>query len=518
MRKYISRSGGVRLLAVGVALVMLASVAFAGAAALDVTSADIASPDTTAASGPAVSSDDVSIAQSDDPAVNRTERTVESDTLRPGATTTVEMTVVMEEGEYDLGSLELVELEETFSPAFADVEAVEVTPGGGSSGSGPDNVEFYAVWNEQALTYSVTYEVTVPETAADGDQYTLSGSFSAGDVQISLPSETITASTDATGLELQPSDTTVPTEEQAVFDVVATGADSGVGSYSLTVSSSEPNIGKLADVSVTGQPDTDNSSVAVGGASALIEADLGSNDFAGAEEIVLAELTVNTSQSEGATDLTFDDGATVSDGTGTAYSLDYTERAALNVLDLDPAFFEISEFSIPGKVEVGSSFDVSATVTNTGEVTDTKDVRLLIDGTAETTQSVTLDAGASESVVFSDITLDTLGTYEVTIETDDENVSRTVSVEEDVGPPAVVGQDPPRDLNGDGLFEDVNGDGQFDIFDIQDFFTNFNSDVVQNNGQYFNFDGDANNEVSIFDVQALFTDLQTQGSSQEASG
>ena len=75
------------------------------------------------------------------------------------------------------------------------------------------------------------------------------------------------------------------------------------------------------------------------------------------------------------------------------------------------------------------------------------------------------------------------------------------------GPPPVVGEDPPQDLNGDGLYRDVDGSGEFSIADVQAFFQNRNSDAVQNNPEFFNFDGGDPAEVTIGDVQALFADL-----------
>ena len=79
------------------------------------------------------------------------------------------------------------------------------------------------------------------------------------------------------------------------------------------------------------------------------------------------------------------------------------------------------------------------------------------------------------------------------------------------GPPALPGQDnAPQDLNGDGLYRDVNGDGQFTIADVQVFFIHRNSNVVQNNAEFFNFDREDPPAVSIRDVQALFLDL-TEG-------
>ncbi len=63
------------------------------------------------------------------------------------------------------------------------------------------------------------------------------------------------------------------------------------------------------------------------------------------------------------------------------------------------------------------------------------------------------------------------------------------------------------DTTGSGLLNDVTGDGEFNIFDVQTFFLNFETPTVQDNPEAFNFDGSANDEVTIFDVQALFVTL-----------
>ncbi len=91
-------------------------------------------------------------------------------------------------------------------------------------------------------------------------------------------------------------------------------------------------------------------------------------------------------------------------------------------------------------------------------------------------------------------------------------ISLDASVETDhlvvgVAPP-VVADSRPRDLDGDGLFEDVDGDGSFTIFDVQEFFIRFESDIVQSDPVAFNFDdSNAPEEVTIFDVQGLFDRL-----------
>ncbi|ERH10549.1 MAG: hypothetical protein J07HX64_02324 [halophilic archaeon J07HX64] len=63
------------------------------------------------------------------------------------------------------------------------------------------------------------------------------------------------------------------------------------------------------------------------------------------------------------------------------------------------------------------------------------------------------------------------------------------------------------DTTGDGLLNDVNGDGEFTIFDVQTFFVNFETPLVENNPEAFNFNGDPDDEVTIFDVQVLFETL-----------
>lgn len=74
-----------------------------------------------------------------------------------------------------------------------------------------------------------------------------------------------------------------------------------------------------------------------------------------------------------------------------------------------------------------------------------------------------------------------------------------------VGPPRVTGQNWPRDLTGDGLYEDIRGSGELDIFDVQALFTNLASDPVQTNAAYYNFQGGETDTVTVFDVQSLFT-------------
>jgi outer membrane protein assembly factor BamB len=107
-------------------------------------------------------------------------------------------------------------------------------------------------------------------------------------------------------------------------------------------------------------------------------------------------------------------------------------------------------------------------------------------------------------------TYTTYGEFEVTLTLTDiagrtATATETVAVDPAVAP--VIGDQPPRDLTGDGLHRDVDGNGAFDIFDVQALFTGLDGDPVQSNVWAFDFTGSG--AVGIFDVQALFEDLDS---------
>jgi hypothetical protein len=66
------------------------------------------------------------------------------------------------------------------------------------------------------------------------------------------------------------------------------------------------------------------------------------------------------------------------------------------------------------------------------------------------------------------------------------------------------GQGPPTDGDGDGLFEDIDGQGDgATVMDVQMLFSSLDSPEVQNNAQYFTFQGD-DDEVGMLDIQAMY--------------
>lgn len=99
---------------------------------------------------------------------------------------------------------------------------------------------------------------------------------------------------------------------------------------------------------------------------------------------------------------------------------------------------------------------------------------------------------------------------EATSETETVSTDTTTTLDVDfTGVPAPLEPErQPLDLNGDGLYRDVRGDNEFTIADVQMLFAHLDDPAVQNYATAYNFSGFNENQVSIFDVQALYNDLQ----------
>jgi len=75
------------------------------------------------------------------------------------------------------------------------------------------------------------------------------------------------------------------------------------------------------------------------------------------------------------------------------------------------------------------------------------------------------------------------------------------------GPPPLPGvENPPGDLDGDGLMEDIRGEGTGPtMMDVQTLYQNLHTPEVQQNAEFYNFQGSRPDRVGILDVQALYT-------------
>ncbi|MFW6436256.1 MAG: hypothetical protein ACOCYZ_01320 [Halococcoides sp.] len=70
------------------------------------------------------------------------------------------------------------------------------------------------------------------------------------------------------------------------------------------------------------------------------------------------------------------------------------------------------------------------------------------------------------------------------------------------GPPAIGDADRPRDLDGDGTYEDINGDGRVNFPDVNAFFQRSDEPIVRDHADAFDFDDDGS--ISLQDVLTLF--------------
>ena len=90
---------------------------------------------------------------------------------------------------------------------------------------------------------------------------------------------------------------------------------------------------------------------------------------------------------------------------------------------------------------------------------------------------------------------------------------------ESTGPPALPGQEnPPKDVDNDGIYEDLDGDGEFTFSDIElyygEVYLKRDSEYVQNNLEFFDVDDDG--KITLMDLQALFDKHSGSGGSLNA--
>ena len=122
--------------------------------------------------------------------------------------------------------------------------------------------------------------------------------------------------------------------------------------------------------------------------------------------------------------------------TGETYETGFSRGAAdTNSTTFDvqePPFFEVREFQAPDSAPRGTTITVNATVENTGDLQDTQTIEYRFDGTAEATQTVTLNASEATTVEFSYSIPDdqATGTYTHGIFSENDSETAQIDVEE----------------------------------------------------------------------------------------
>jgi PKD repeat protein len=190
---------------------------------------------------------------------------------------------------------------------------------------------------------------------------------------------------------------------------------------------------------------------------------------------------------------------------GTEFVLDITRSEDGTTLAKD----------IPGVVtEVDGRGTASGSLTTAGEGYQGVDVAFYENGertgTARTNgegvYAEILPAGSYEAVPEDDRFAPT--STDVTVQSGETTVPGV-----ELRPPSLPGADsPPKQAAAfpdDGLYEVVTGEGEFSVLDVQALFDNLGAGPVQDGAWAYNFSGTDPERVNIFDVQALFTRLQS---------
>jgi hypothetical protein len=104
---------------------------------------------------------------------------------------------------------------------------------------------------------------------------------------------------------------------------------------------------------------------------------------------------------------------------------------ALGVTDIGPAEFVVQDLTpTDATVDEDQEFDVSANITNDGQLTDEQDIELRLepDGDAVASQTVELVADESQTVTFENVSVDDPGEYNHTIASNDTTQSGNLTV------------------------------------------------------------------------------------------
>jgi hypothetical protein len=213
----------------------------------------------------------------------------------------------------------------------------------------------------------------------------------------------------------------------------------------------------------------------------------------GAGETVVQRFTFPTGAGDAGT---YDISATTGDDSAstTATVRPVDDGDAEFEVDIDDTRVNVSSPVLPGPLPpVDSTLDLNVTleadytVANTGNTSDTQDVVFTVDDERQASETASLGAGERASGTFS-TTLSVsdiqppdrpcivphggacLPHVTVVVSTDDDRASEEVTVGPGGGPMPTVTDNPPLDLDGDGLHEDIRGDGEQNILDVQGLF------------------------------------------------
>ena len=364
-----------------------------------------------------------------------------------------------------------------------------------------------------------------------------------------------------TDITVDPANQSIASGDSATYDIVVEDVDNGVGSYTFNASVGDTSVATITDYELEGtSSDEFLTSAELSSDNSTLEVSAGAADHSDGT-IATVTVTADSTAAGSETDLSTSVSA-LGDSDSASYSIGETTPATVFVpTSSDEGSNETNE-SFDGvvvspsptsnEVPVGSTTEIDITASNltdgissasfnlsVGSVdaakitainpTDVSTDNAIVSTTiADDGSYGSLDAGSigSDDGVIATVTIDGVSEQNTTLSVNEATVGDVtfgsyavtttegeLVVTEDAdlaAPPVVVGENKPGNLAGDkgvgeDVYEDINGDGTFNIVDAGAFFTNFDSDAVQNNTAAFDYNGD--DKVNIIDAGLLFSEL-----------
>jgi len=237
-------------------------------------------------------------------------------------------------------------------------------------------------------------------------------------------------------LTLEPSDAEIAPGEVQTYNITVEEPDAGIEAYNeIVVDVSDNSVANITGFTETKTAGFAQSQIQNDGKTLLLDRALTDDTFAAASEITIATLDVEGVGSVGqSTSLTFNQSANqrISDTNSDIYTVNVFNDAVISLAEQqDPANFTLSDLQpSTATVTEGELVNISANVTNTGDLSGTQSVTLSVGSYSETT-TLSLVAGETDQVTFQNVDTAQLGpgTYSHEIATENDTVSGSLTVQ-----------------------------------------------------------------------------------------
>jgi len=315
-------------------------------------------------------------------------------------------------------------------------------------------------------------------------------------------------------LSFQPQTSQVAEGETVQVDLVVEGADQGIEAFELGVSLSDDTVASITNFEYGQDVEKEDSSITSEGGALDLRGITLDEPLESSEELTLATFDVTAEEPGAATTLEFDIGSfpqgLFGDGT-TQYQVASSPPETLTIefaADIGLGAQKSRggdevEVSIPDPGNRGAYVGIWRT---DGDGTPTQLLGTSEMGSVEPDETfmVSLDEKLSgeETLIAAVHPADGSGP-------DTTQILASANATVEVAPPKLDSglPGPPKDLDGDGLYENVRGNGDPTILDVQTLFNNLGTQTLNENAQFFKFQEGGSDEVTILDVQALFNQL-----------